>query len=857
MVSSFNHANHSTLATRSTILDPDLLPSAGARWDRVTTLLLAVLLVFMPASFGAVEAWSQLVVLTLAAALSLCLVARAGLDPEFRVAMSWLYVPAGLFVLLILLQLIPLPTSIVSSIAPWSVSIRQQLLGTNFDTNGWTTLSLYPTATKEQLELVLVGVTVFVTVASVFRTAGWIKLLLTIVFSIGCAEAALALAQIVSGSTEIYWRIPVSPRVITSGSFVNYSNFAQFMNLSLGTGLALLLIRMREQHRYESSLVSWTSQVRRSWEQHRWDLAGIILCATAVCASMSRNGVISLVVAAAVVAVALYRRGAFDWQGWVIFALPIGVLAVLLVFGFDYVYDRLATLHDAKSYKTREELTAATLRAWRSAPLLGTGLGTHEYVFPMFDTSQSPVLAAHADNDYAQLLEETGAVGAVLMAAFYIGIVYLVVKLAKRGRTPLSNGVYGLALGLIAISIHSATDFGQRLPANFCVTATFCGLIVAMWQHEERHRKLHDGRVRPRRTMNVWIRRTIAGAAFAVLAVAWTAVVENAYGAYIAERWYAAAVAIDSRMHNDASSKPNDDDYIDLIAAAQAAAQSAPSNVTYRYWLNYYRWESLGRNVDPESGRILLRADALPIVRHIAEELSMARTLCPTFGPAYALEGQLRFLVLAEHAGVELVRAGVRLAPYDPPTCLVAGEMAARSGRMDEAVPLLARAVAMNREYFAEVAAFYVAELKRPDLARELAGDDYRHLTELVRLLPQDQSSTKLSQDLLAQAEASLRNRVSSAKATSDEIAALAQINLQRGDLASAIELYDRALGDEYTQVDWRLNLARALAAKGQFDDAIHQLRICLRLRPHHAEATQMLSEVSARAEDTRSKNSQ
>ena len=87
-----------------------------------------------------------------------------------------------------------------------------------------------------------------------------------------------------------------------------------------------------------------------------------------------------------------------------------------------------------------------------------------------------------------------------------------------------------------------------------------------------------------------------------------------------------------------------------------------------------------------------------------------------------------------------------------------------------------------------------------------------------------------------------------------DELASLAQVDLNRGDLASAIELYRRALGQDYPHVDWRLNLARALAKSGKLDEAIHEVRICLRLRPHHSEATQLLQELSAQAEDARSR---
>jgi O-antigen ligase/tetratricopeptide (TPR) repeat protein len=854
MVSLFNRSSLLAMPAHSTILDPDLLPVEGAAWDRAFTCLLAAMFAFMPASFGAVEAWSQLIVIAAAAALSLCLVARVAFDREFRFTWSWLYVPAALFILLIGAQLMPLSLGALKLIAPWNVSIRQQLLGANFPAGAWTTLSLYPTATRDSLYLAMVCVAVFIVVASTYRSLNSVKTLLTVIFAIGCAEATLALAQIVSSSTSIYWSIPVSGQVVTSGTFVNYSNFAQFMNLSLGSGLALLLIRMREQSQYAAPSLGLKMTLQQCWEMHRWYLAGVILCALAVCASMSRNGVISLIVAAAITGIALYRRGTLGWQGWIVGALPLALFAVVLVFGFDLVYGRLATLHDADSFKSRQQLTAATLRAWRNSPLLGTGAGTHEVVFPMYDESVSPVLAAQADNDYAQLLEETGITGAALVGAFAIGIGWLAIRLATRGQTPLSIGVFGLMFGLVAISIHSATDFGQRLPANGCLTATFCGLVVAMSRIEKRHQGKDERAASNSIPAPLSVRRILSLGAAAVLVLVWGIAIRHAYTSYIAERWYAGALEIEGRLHADTTTS-TDETYADLISTSQAAVDAAPYNVNYRYWLNNYRWESLSRNVDPASGRTILRADAIPFVRQIADDLTATRILCPTFGPAYALEGQLRLFVLADTAGAELIRAGAKLAPYDPPTCLVAGELAARNGNFEQATPLLRRAIAIHPEYFPEIATFYIGELRRPALARELAGSDYRRLTELIRVLPNGPDSATLSQDLTAAAETSLRSRVDGADAKPEEIATLAQIEMQRGDLASAIDLFDRALSREYTQIDWRVKMAHALAASGRVDDAIHQTRICLRLRPNHAEAIQLLSDLSGLAEDERIKN--
>src|SRR5947207_1379150 len=75
----------------------------------------------------------------------------------------------------------------------------------------------------------------------------WIKRLLGTVAVIGCAAGMLALAQDLTSSNAIFWFIPLSRGTKASGGpFVNHNNFAQFMNLSLGCAVALLLVKVQE-----------------------------------------------------------------------------------------------------------------------------------------------------------------------------------------------------------------------------------------------------------------------------------------------------------------------------------------------------------------------------------------------------------------------------------------------------------------------------------------------------------------------------------------------------------------------------------------------------------------------------------
>jgi O-antigen ligase/cytochrome c-type biogenesis protein CcmH/NrfG len=829
------------------IIDPNALFTTSARWESLTLGIVVSLLAFGPAALGAVEGWSALVVLILAAALSLLVALRAVFDRDFAPPRTWLYLPLALFIILIACQLLSMPAGLLAWLSPSTVATKADVLDETRATLGPTTLSFYPLATTELLRLVLAGTAVFVAVATMIRSTNQIKLVLVAIFVIGCAEALLAVAQLATGTGDFYWQIPSGRAVLTSGTFVNYSHFSQFMNLSLGAGIALLLMQFREHGRHEGSSETWRYSLSHlGWEKYGWLFSGMVLCAIAVLASMSRNGAISMLVAAAIVGAALNRRGTVSWTGWILAAIPLAVLTILLIVGFDAIYARLSTLQQSTAYASRWEMTAATLRAWIHYPLWGTGLGTHEYVFPMFDRSVTPVVAAHADNDYAQLLEETGVAGAALVAAFLFGIGQLIYKLVRRKGSSSSVAVFGLAFGLIAVAIHSATDFGQRVPANLCLTATICGLVVALSFHEKasqgsRHRRRSESS--PIRPFAPGLGRgvAIAGLVGTVGIGSWA--IYGGYWSYIGEQWWSAALELESQIHQNPD-EATDQDFADLIAAADGAVQAQPYNVKYGYWLSTYRWESISRAMDAETGEVTLHPDVLTFVARIADELAAVRKICPTYGPPYALEGQLRKFVLDDPRGTDLIRTGAQLASFDPPTCFVAGELAAREGKVGEAERLLTRAVLLKPSYFGEVIQIYLNVLGKPDLARELAGDNYQRLELLAHASARVPELAEFSQEVGIAAVASLRRRAATSTATATELVALARVEMQDGQHETALDLYRRAVNLEYGQVEWRLEFARALADTEKLADALSEVEVCLRLQAENPAAKTLRSEL-------------
>ncbi|GAH82433.1 unnamed protein product, partial [marine sediment metagenome] len=75
--------------------------------------------------------------------------------------------------------------------------------------------------------------------------------------------------------------------------------------------------------------------------------------------------------------------------------------------------------------------------------------------------------------------------------------------------------------------------------------------------------------------------------------------------------------------------------------------------------------------------------------------------------------------------------------------------------------------------------------------------------------------------------------------------ASLANMYRREKDNEAAIEHYRRALALDYGQVNWRLTLARLLANTGSVPEAIHEARICLRLRPQFKAAENLIADLS------------
>ena len=166
------------------IFDDDI---SFGRLDAAIEWLLISLLAFMPLAFGVVHAWSEEIVIFISGVIVICFLLKSLFNKKLNIIWTWAYIPLAAFIVLVVIQLIPLPAWLISIVSDNTAIMKKELLG---DLPGADkllksmTLSFYPFATKHDLRLILALAGVFFVVLNEFyQPEKIIRLLKAIVFT--------------------------------------------------------------------------------------------------------------------------------------------------------------------------------------------------------------------------------------------------------------------------------------------------------------------------------------------------------------------------------------------------------------------------------------------------------------------------------------------------------------------------------------------------------------------------------------------------------------------------------------------------------------------------------------------------
>jgi O-antigen ligase len=383
---------------------------------------ICALVTFAVLAHGAVEPWSEAVLEVGAAVLLLLWAWEVCVGGEYKVVWNPLLWP--------LLGL-------------WGVAALQLATG----------ITVYPFQTRIELLKFTALLALFFLCAQSYRKLehwhGFVWFLLILGFSV----SVFAILQHFTFNGKLYWVREIPFGGIPFGPYVNRDHFAGLAELLIPPGLAILILRA--ERRDQLPLVALFTL---------FPIGALFL-------SASRGGIISFFGEIGLLAflILLRRREGKELAA----ACLVVVLAIALVswLGIGRALERFA------SYKTLEvsegrriEMLEGTWRIFLDHPIAGTGLGTLQEVFPLYETIYDGLIVNHSHNDYAEVLADTGVIGGLFGLAFLVLLAWTGWKNIAAEKEVMNLAYHaGALVACFGLLVHATVDFNFHIPSNALV----------------------------------------------------------------------------------------------------------------------------------------------------------------------------------------------------------------------------------------------------------------------------------------------------------------------------------------------------------------------------------------------------
>jgi len=175
--------------------------------------------------------------------------------------------------------------------------------------------------------------------------------------------------------------------------------------------------------------------------------------------TISRSGIVGVVIGVAVVIAVLRPPRHFAWR----YAAAVGAIVVLgvvlaLRLGVPAGYFTLdQTTQSADHLANRSQLWHAAVALWRTSPVTGVGAGNYELELAHVGL---PGVRTHANSLYLQSLAETGIVGLLATIALIVATIWTLASGAVR--RPLVVGALGATVALATHQIFDDMFFSRR-----------------------------------------------------------------------------------------------------------------------------------------------------------------------------------------------------------------------------------------------------------------------------------------------------------------------------------------------------------------------------------------------------------
>jgi len=381
---------------------------------------LILILAFSVLSFGGVQVWSQSVLEIVAAVLLILWAILAYRSPDAVIYWSPLNWP--------LLGLI-------------GIGVAQLLFHQ----------SAYAFLTRAELLRLTSYFIFFFLSAQSFRDKTELSRLVWFIVILCFGISLLGIIQHFTSEQDIYWLPSIHVKGDPFGPYVNRNHFAGFVELTLPMGLALIVFRgMRDELLPLAAVLT-------------------VVPVSAMILAGSRGGIVTFGIEIVLLALlARNSRVTGSMRVGVLLSLALVALALVAWVGAEKAIQRFSGLQaNDVSLARRVSMVRGALHIFLDHPIEGAGLGTLVDVYPHYETIYDGKVVDHAHNDYAELLADTGLLGAVCGAAFVI----LLYRIGRRNfesrQSRFSWALHaGANVAVIGLLLHSFVDFNLHIPSN-------------------------------------------------------------------------------------------------------------------------------------------------------------------------------------------------------------------------------------------------------------------------------------------------------------------------------------------------------------------------------------------------------
>ena len=259
---------------------------------------------------------------------------------------------------------------------------------------------------------------------------------------------------------------------VATGTFKARTHFAGYMEMCLAVAIGLMLSQLRTD-----SAKGWQDHWRRLLEtllspKFRLRLYLIIMVVGLVL-SRSRMGNSAFFISVTVCGIlALYLQrkqiSKSTKHNVILFFISMALIDVLIVSNWFGIEKLLVRIENTSAVTiVRDEAVRDAMHMWRDNPLTGTGGGTFHYVLTEYRGVDVPNTLFTAYNDYAELGAEYGIIGIIPLGFIVLYCLWQGIRAQVERRSRLLQGMgFASTMGIVALLIHSFSDFNMHIPAN-------------------------------------------------------------------------------------------------------------------------------------------------------------------------------------------------------------------------------------------------------------------------------------------------------------------------------------------------------------------------------------------------------